>query len=333
MTTLKVAELFSGIGAFTKALTNLKVDYELVGFSEIDEKAIKSYCVIHNVSEDLNLGDISKLDTESLPDMDLMTYSFPCQAVSKAGRLGGYSEGSGTSSSLLWEAMKVASVKKPKYLIAENVPNLLSKRFRNDFEKWIEQLDELNYNSYYKILNSREYGIAQNRERVFVVSIRKDVDTGFKFPEKQILHTSLVHYLDIEVDESYYINKDLEDKLIIGQTDEHLLIRNATKKGYAEASHGDGIDFNYPTSETRRGRVQPQRAHTLTTSNNLGVLLNGRLRRFTSNEMWRLMGFTDEDYQKAKDQGIKEAALVKQAGNSIVVNVAEAIFKELLHVN
>lgn len=333
MTTLKVAELFSGIGAFTKALTNLKVDYELVGFSEIDEKAIKSYCAIHNVSEDLNLGDISKLDTETLPNMDLMTYSFPCQAVSKAGKLSGYSEGSGTTSSLLWEAMKVASVKKPKYLIAENVPNLLSKRFRNDFEKWIDQLDELNYNSYYSILSSRDYGIAQNRERVFVLSIRKDADTGFKFPEKQPLHTSLTHYLDIEVDESYYINKDLEDRLVVGQTDEYLLIRNATKKGYAEAVHGDGIDFNYPTSETRRGRVQPQRAHTLTTSNNLGVLLNGRLRRFTSNEMWRLMGFTDEDYRKAKDQGIKEAALVKQAGNSIVVNVAEAIFKELLKIN
>lgn len=121
MSELRVMELFSGIGAFTKGLSNLGVGYDLVGFSEIDKTAINSYCAIHNVSEHLNLGDISKINTASLPDTDLMTYSFPCQSISKAGKLGGYAEGSGTESSLLWEAMKVASVKNPKFLLEGGV--------------------------------------------------------------------------------------------------------------------------------------------------------------------------------------------------------------------
>lgn len=331
---LKVLSLFSGIGSPEKALTNLKVDYDLVGFSEIDKDAVKSYCAMHNVDESLNIGDVSIIETSMIPDFDLMTYGFPCTAISKAGKMEGLEKGSGTSSSLLWEAMKIAKVKKPKYMLAENVPNLLSKKFKNDFEKWIEQLKSIDYNTYFTILNSRKYGIPQNRERVFVVSIRKDIDDGkFKFPSEQVLHNSLIDLLDIEVDEKYYINDKLRDELVVGGIDGKLLIRNATKKGYMEADHGDGVDFNYPNSDTRRGRVQPQRAHTLTTSNNLGVLLNGRMRRFTSNEMWRLMGFTDEDYNRAKDLDIGEAALVKQAGNSIVVNVMEAIFKELLKIN
>ena len=327
---LKVMELFSGIGAFTKGLTNIGVNYDLVGFSEIDKPAIKSYCGIHNVTEELNLGDISKIRTDYLPDTDLMTYSFPCQSISKAGKLGGYSEGSGTESSLLWEAMRVASVKKPKYLLAENVPNLLSKKFKVDFNKWIQLLYQLGYNTYFTRLNATRFWIPQNRDRVFVLSIRKDIDTGnFKFPTGTDLTTRLLDLLETNVDEKYYISDEEQMKLTYKMDGNRIFIKNATKLGYLEAFHGDGIDLGYPNSETRRGRVQPQRSQTLTTSDNLGVLIGDRIRRFTPLESIRLMGFSDEDYRRIKETGATDRQIYKLAGNSIVVNVVEGIFKEL----
>lgn len=211
--TLKVLSLFSGIGAFEKALTNIGVDYELVGFSEIDKYAIKSYCAIHNESENKNLGDISKVNPHSIDDFDLMTYGFPCTDISIAGRQLGLEEGSGTRSSLLWEAMKIAKVKKPKYMIAENVKNLIGKKFKDDFDKWLKFLDELGYNSYWNVLNAKDFGIPQSRDRVFVVSIRKDVDDGkFNFPNGEKLKVCLKDVLEESVDEKYYLSEEVQKR-------------------------------------------------------------------------------------------------------------------------
>ena len=206
---MKVLSLFSGIGAFEKALDNLGAEYELVNYCEIDKWASKSYVAIHGVDESLNLGDITTVDTSKLPnDIDLLTHGSPCQSFSLAGLQHGGDMGSGTQSSLMWETVRIISDIKPKVIIWENVKNVLSKKHKHNFDAYIEQLDELNYNSYHKILNSRDFGIPQNRERIFVVSIRKDVDNGkFKFPEPFELKLRLKDMLDDEVDEKYYLSE------------------------------------------------------------------------------------------------------------------------------
>lgn len=215
MKMLKVLSLFSGIGAFEKALERLNIDYELVGFSEIDKYAIKSYCEIHGVSESLNLGDVSKIDTSTLPkDVDLLTHGSPCQDFSMAGKQAGGDKDSGTRSSLMYETIRIIGDIKPKYIIWENVKNLLSKKHIHNFNNYLETLDELGYNSYYQVLNSKDYGIPQNRERIFTVSIRKDIDPynlfqPFPFPEKQELKLRLKDILENNVDEKYYLSEKM----------------------------------------------------------------------------------------------------------------------------
>jgi DNA (cytosine-5)-methyltransferase 1 len=213
MNRLKVLELFSGIGAFTKALSNLKIDYDLIGFSDIDKYAIESYCAIHNVDKNLNLGDISKVNADKIPSFDLMTYSFPCQDISVAGKQIGFSEGSDTRSSLLWEAVRIAKYHKPKYLIAENVKNLIGKKFKEDFDKWIQELDEMGYNTYYDVLNAKNFNVPQSRERVFVVSIRKDIDNGkFEFPKGRDSGIRLKDILEANVDSKYYLSEAVQSR-------------------------------------------------------------------------------------------------------------------------
>ena len=210
---MRYLSLFSGIGAFEKALKNIGVNIELVGFSEIDKYAIKSYCAIHGVDESLNLGDISKIDLDSLPnDIDLITHGSPCQDFSIAGRLAGGDKGSGTRSSLMWCTVDIVEAVRPKYVVWENVKNLLSVKNRHNFDGYLEIMDKLGYNSYYKVLNAKDYGIPQNRERVFTVSIRKDIDSGYEFPEKIELTKKLKDVLEKDVDEKYY----LSDKIIAG---------------------------------------------------------------------------------------------------------------------
>lgn len=200
--------LFSGIGSFEKALDRIGVKYKLVNYCEIDKHASKAYAAVHDVSEDLNLGDITQVDTSKLPPIDMISYGFPCQDISLAGKQKGLfnEDGTQTRSGLFFEALRIIEATQPKVAVAENVKNLVSKKFNAQFQIVLESLDQAGYNCYWKILNSRDYGIPQNRERVFIVSIRKDVDTGtFKFPEPFELKLRLKDLLEEEVDEKYYI--------------------------------------------------------------------------------------------------------------------------------
>lgn len=208
---MKVLSLFSGIGAFEKALDRLNIDYELVAFSEIDKYATKSYCAIHGVDESMNLGDITKVDENSLPkDIDLITYGFPCQDISLAGKQKGMfnDDGTQTRSGLFFEALRIIEATKPKIAIAENVKNLTGKKFKEQFELVLKSLEEAGYSNYWKVLNAKDYGIPQNRERVFIISIRKDIDKGYEFPEPFPLKLRLKDMLDDEVDESFYISDE-----------------------------------------------------------------------------------------------------------------------------
>lgn len=150
---LRVFEAFSGIGTQRMALRNLGIPHEVVAIAEIDKFAIKSYEAIHGHT--YNLGDISEVDVDDIPDHDLFTYSFPCQDISLAGKQGGLEEGSGTRSSLLWECRRVIEAKKPTYLMLENVKNLVGKKHKPNFEKWLEWLEEQGYTNYWEVLDGR----------------------------------------------------------------------------------------------------------------------------------------------------------------------------------
>ena len=409
---IRYLSLFTGIGAFEKALKNNKKDFKLIGFSEIDKYAIKSYCAVHGVDESLNLGDVSKIDLDELKklgDIDLITHGSPCQDFSVAGLQAGGDKGSGTRSSLMWCTVDIVEAVRPKYVVWENVKNLLSVKNRHNFDSYLEIMDTLGYNSYYKVLNAKNYGIPQNRERVFTVSIRKDIDTGYEFPEGFELKKKLKDVLEEVVDEKYY----LSDKLLAGLI--ASTERNKEKgNGFAfETTDGSGVaktvttrvgacrsGDNYiqvvgeldikghdcvkrvysgegisPTlTDMQGGNRQPKvmldepviaasrgrnpdnpgdRTPGIPTEQRLEINKQGlsntittvqkdnyvvepvkartkiRIRKLTPRECWRLMGFTDEDFDKAQAVPTSDTQLYKQAGNSIVVNVLEAVFKNL----
>lgn len=208
---IKYLSLFSGIGSFEKALENQEIPFELVGYCEIDKYASKAYSLIHKVSESLNLGDITKIDTSKLQkDLDLITYGFPCQDISLDGDQKGLfnEDGTPTRSGLFFEALRIINQTQPKIAIAENVKNLTSKKFKTQFELILNSLNQAGYNTYWKVLNAKDYGIPQNRERVFLISIRKDVDMKrFDFPEPFELTTKLKDLLETEVDEKYFLSE------------------------------------------------------------------------------------------------------------------------------
>ena len=202
---LRLIELFAGIGSQTQALTNIGIAHKVVAISEIDKYAIQSYEAMHGKAN--NLGDIRKIG--ELPDADLWTYSFPCQDISVAGKGAGIKEG--TRSGLLFEVerlLRVALEKGtlPKYLLLENVKNLVSKKFKTDFDKWLDFLSELGYTNYWKVLNAKDYGIPQNRERVFCVSIRGEHEP-FVFPKPKELTIRLRDMIDETVDEKFYLKE------------------------------------------------------------------------------------------------------------------------------
>jgi DNA (cytosine-5)-methyltransferase 1 len=216
---MKLLSLFSGIGAFEKALDRMGINYELVNFCEFDKYATKSYCAIHGVDESKNLGDITKVDETKLPkDIDLVTYGFPCQDISNAGRQQGLfnDDGTQTRSGLFFEALRIIEETKPKIAIAENVKNLVGKKFKNQFEIVLNSLESVGYNNYWQVLNAKDFGIPQNRERVFIISIRKDLDNRtFKFPNTTPLTLRLKDMLEDEVDDKYYLESSKVNQFIL----------------------------------------------------------------------------------------------------------------------
>ena len=199
---LKILELFGGIGACSKALERLGIDYEIADYVEIDKYAVKSFNAIHNTN--FEPQDITKWDKDI--EVDLIMHGSPCQDFSLAGLQAGGDEGSGTRSSLMYETLRIVEKLKPKYVIWENVKNMISKKHVHNFNKYIDRMDQLNYHSFYQVLNSKDYGIPQNRERVFTISIRKDLGQSFVFPQKQELKLKLKDMLEDEVDEKYYLS-------------------------------------------------------------------------------------------------------------------------------
>jgi DNA (cytosine-5)-methyltransferase 1 len=191
---LKVFTTFSGYDSQCLALRKAGIPFDLVGWSEIEKRAITAHNALFPEFKDRNYGDICKIDWNDVPDFDLFTYSSPCQSFSIAGQMLGGEEGSGTKSSLLWECKKAIEIKRPKYLMLENVEMLVSQNFIHTFNKWIDFLSSLGYTSYWKVLKGSDYGIPQDRSRIFVVSILNP-KKEFAFPKAKRLTTSTEDYM------------------------------------------------------------------------------------------------------------------------------------------
>ena len=297
---IKILELFAGIGACSKAFENLGIPHEIVDAVEIDKYAIKSFNAIHGTN--FEAQDITTWNKDI--ECDLIMHGSPCQDFSIAGKGAGGDKDSGTRSSLMYETLRIVEKLRPKYVIWENVKNILSKKHIYNFEAYQKTMKELGYVNYYKVLNAKDYGIPQNRERVFTISIRNDVkNKRFYFPEPFPLEKKLKDILDDNVDEKYYISDKqlhgmivtnyssyklsalLRDKNDIANTikarfegnpqlveDEKLRIKTNNKKGFDEANLYDSINMQFPSSKTRRGRVGHQVSQTLQTSDNMAVV-------------------------------------------------------------
>ena len=385
---ISLLSLFSGIGAFEKALQRLQIPFELINYCEIDPNAARAYSLIHNIPESKNAVDVTKIDCRNIPfGVDLLTYGFPCQDISAAGLQKGFTDENGklTRSGLFFEALRIIEETRPKIAIAENVKALTSKRFQKEFEIVLSSLQAAGYVNFWRVLNSKDYGIPQNRERVFIVSIRQDLAHGFTFPAPFPLEYRLKDFLETTVDEKYYIKEsslnyilssgtksfyykpeidlDVARPIMATITKQHragldnyisesyaekgektpvdfLRIPEPTAQGYKDAFAGDCVNVGFPNSKTRRGRVTPQMYAALITSSQLGVVVPAenstpvcpprlRIRKLTPLECFRLMSFDDKDFYTLRDHGFKDSAIYKAAGNSIVVDVLQYIFKAL----
>lgn len=370
---ISVLELFGGIGACTKALKNIGMNVNVVDYVEIDKYAVKSYNAINGTNfEPQDIKEWNKYI-----NVDLIMHGSPCQDFSVAGKQAGGDLGSGTRSSLLYETIRIVGKLKPKYVVWENVKNLLSKKHKHNFDNYINKLDELGYNSYYQVLDAKDYGVPQHRERIYTVSIRKDIDKGnFKFPEKESLKTVLKDLLEKEVDGKYYLSEKMVNCFMSNGTGNYprreRFLQNINRKNQDIANAIITTEGNKPTCnfikvdetvkpsvainfEREKEKIATTKKEiyhcecdsgwqdneigikvtpTIRANNNNTFCLDGNwvIRKLTPRECWRLMGFDDEDFDKAQKVN-SNTQLYKQAGNSIVVRVLEKIFRNLLTLN
>jgi DNA (cytosine-5)-methyltransferase 1 len=362
---IKVGSDFSGVGAFNQALMRLGVEYKEVFACDMDKYARQTY--IHNYGEpEYYPENVYKREIPK-DSLDIYMTSPPCQAFSLAGKRLGKDDKRGI---LFFNSLEFIQVNKPRYFIFENVKGLLSDDGGNTFSEWVNMLGgksvnglpilfpyeySVPYHLYWKVLNSKEHGVPQNRERVFLVGIRDDSDNSFRFPIEEHLTKRLKDMLEEDVDDKYFISDkkieyllrtegttfDINSNILKqdlpnesrtiqsryfkgGRDTQFVKIKSNTLKGYEEAIEGDSINFSVPNSETRRGRVGKGVAQTLDTGCEQGVLNNYKIRRLTPRECFRLMDFPD-----TFTWDVSDSQAYKQAGNSIVVNVLYKILKNL----
>ena len=375
---MKFIDFFSGIGGFHTGLE--KAGMRCIGWCEFDKFAQASYRAMYD-TDNLWFGDdVTKVKGKDLPKADLWTFGFPCQDISIAGNQKGIKKG--TRSGLFYEIMRLldeCKENKPKWLMCENVKNLLSIDGGGGFLNVIGEMAERGYSIEWGVYNSKNYGVPQNRERVYIVGYFGKERSGKLLPNPRENKTTLKQIVGgsqgmrvydpkgtsctlsaqgggmgaktglYTVTESgvynfgnvtaykndYTVHANGIARTLMACAYKHVpqvAIKNATKQGYSMAEVGDGIDLAYPESETRRGRVQPQQSNTLTTSDNLGVLVNGEpimIRKLTPKECWRLQGFSDAQYEKATAVN-SNSQLYKQAGNAVTVNVVEEIGRHIM---
>lgn len=240
MKKIRLATLFSGYDSQALSMERLKrdfpgFDYELVAWCEIEKAAIKAHNALFPQWSDRNLGDICKADPNDVPDCDCLTYSFPCQDISNAGKQRGFEQGSGSRSSLLWECEKIIKAKRPQYLVMENVKALVQRKFMPEFQKWIDTLADLGYSNYWKVLNAKDYSVPQNRERVFMVSILGE-HQPYNFPAPIPLTKCVEDYMEPaeEIGEEYFISQDRVTNKVLSDILDQPNVRAEMEKLYHE---------------------------------------------------------------------------------------------------
>ena len=284
-----------------------------------------------------NYGDIRKINVNELPDFDLFTFSPACKNISVEGKQDSLEEGSGTQSSLIWECCEIIRIKKPKYLMFENVKNILAYNHKPHFDRFCKILEDYGYVNHYKILNALNFGLPQNRERCIMFSCLKEYDNGKELPEG--VRTDLT-FMDI-------VNIDDEELKLKGKLREHFLekitiendklkIPNGTKTGFLYMDMPGVFDFNRPNSKTRRGRVKENGKITGTITANEPNFIYCEYkdnvvypRLLSSLELWRLQGHSDNDFYKCKDV-LPTRQLRERAGRSIPIPMLEEVFKTYL---
>ena len=369
---IRLIELFAGVGTQAMALRDLGADFVHHRVVEMDPFAIKSYNAIHGTSfVPTGIATVSALDLK-ITDTDryeyIMTYSFPCQDLSKAGKQKGMSKGNGTRSGLLWEVERLLKELNetdslPQVLLMENVPDVIGTKNIKDFNEWYSFLESIGYQSYYKLLNAKDYGVPQNRNRCFMVSALGDYN--YTFPKPVPLKKRLRDVLEIEVDEKYCLSDEYVERLLQRNKEQkdkgngHIFkpkTENDMSNAITTRQRGSSDDTyviqigNCVRSKTREnlqaGRVYATKGIAPTLNcmeggnrqpmilqNSQGFKLfvgsDQRIRKLTPLECWRLMDYTDDDFRKAQAVN-SDTQLYKQAGNGIVKAVLMAIFKELI---
>lgn len=306
---IQILELFGGVGSPRKALKNLGIPTKAIDYVEIDEKAVRSYNAMFR--DDLEYKTQSVVGYNLRPD--ILIHGSPCQDFSIAGKQKGADPGTETRSSLMWETIHIIEQMgewKPKYVIWENVKNVLSKHMRHNFERYISEMEKLGYTNSYETLNAIEFGLPQSRERVFTISCLD----GVKFDFSNLIRTpmrDIKEYLDEEYDPKYLV------------TQPSML----NKIGKENTSFKLSIIKDHCWTITCKQVRCP----------NSGIvdLGNGQYRYLTEKECWRLQGYEDTDYYKALEEhpnrdNRMNTTLYKQPGNSIPVTIFESIFRKII---
>lgn len=310
MDKIQILELFGGIGAPRCALRNLGVDVKAIDYVEIDYKAVRSYNSMFQ--KELAYKTQSVVGYNLKPD--ILIHGSPCQSFSIAGKQQGAEEGSGTASSLMWETINIIKqmgMWKPKVVIWENVKNVLSKHMIHNFNKYLTEMEKLGYTNSFEVLDARDFGIPQSRQRIFTISLlgnqKFDFDNLEKLPMRNISE-----FLETSFGEQHKV------------TQPSML---------SKIEHCDKGGFKVPIIKDCCGTITTKQMR----APNAGVIeyAPNQYRYLTERECWRLQGFTYEDFENAAKvnpgkSGCMNSALYKQAGNSIVIPVLEALFKELL---
>lgn len=312
---LRVFTAFSGYDSQCMALDRAGIDYELVGWSEIDKYAIAAHNAVYPQYAGRNYGDISIIDWSKVPGFDLFTYSSPCQDFSVAGLQKGGTKGSGTRSSLLWECERAITAKHPKYLLFENVAALVSSKFIRLFNEWQLLLERMRYTNFAHVLNAKDYGVPQNRERVFMVSVR-DCEQAYYFPKPAPPTKNINDILEDNVPKEYYLSERMID---------YVYSEGGKNGGYKPAR---GVqDGNKPAlALTANYYKTPRQGNYVVLERDYSV------RKLTPKECFRLMGVADTDSDKMMDV-LSKSRCYQVAGNSIVVDVLAAIFDQLFNGN
>lgn len=328
---LKLLELFGGIGAPRRALQNLGYNLRSIDYVEVLPYAVMAYNQIFQCGpapQDIRIWNMAP---------DIVVHGSPCQDFSNEGK-----NNINTGRSILFErTLQILDPtpsnglpelsRQPKVVIWENVPGLLWK-FKDCLDYYMSVMEEFGYYSYYQILTASDFNIPQKRDRVFVVSILKEVPNAdkFIFPEKMIPKWKLKDFIDksVSFDDPAVQLKDSEKAILDVLPNGTLTVKEGTKKGYAEVNEWQIVNLAIPGSKNRRGRVGDN-AKTITTAPRQAIYYNGKIRMLTAKEYLRLMGFKDCDYEKMKRVGITDLQICSLAGNSICVPVLEALFKQL----